>query len=162
VYVVWRDDDSALRKRDVNVLARELVQVVLDAAPYASKRLASEPAGCENRYRVAFPALSVAAHVASVHLSWTPAGPLTWDLDGSRSSVVLTGDRPLRIVIDDKNRDLPQWLVSTTERWLLIHLDPSTSTDDDSLVHGPYSFDFDRVFLLDTRELTCREIGRAP
>jgi len=160
VYVVWRDDDSALWKRDVDVLARELVQVVRDAAPHASKRLASEPAGMENLYRVAFAALSIASHVASVQLSWTPAGPLTWALDGSGSSVVLTGDRPFRTAIDDKNRDLPQWLVSTAERWLLIHLDPSTAIDDDGLVHGPYPFDFDRVFLLDMRERTCREIGQ--
>ena len=160
VHVIWNDDKELLTKSSVT-LGPDLAEVVRGVVADVNARAVAEPAGDLVLYGRDFAGHPLAEYAASISVSWT-LGTTEWDCAGSAASVCLLSGRPLRTIINRKNADLARWTISPAYRWLVLHLDPSTFTDDPAVVSGPYTFDFDRVFLIDTVELTCREIRRTP
>jgi len=156
VHVIWQDDGLDLSRYDSDALARDLADLASELASEAARRAAQEAAGELVLYRNDLPDGPLRQHVACL------SGTTIWDCAGSGESVVLTSQRPLQTIIERKSADLSRWSVRTRERWLLVHLDPTTCTDDPAIIRGPYLAAFDRIFLLDTVELTCRELGCAP
>ncbi len=163
VHVTWMPvtwDDQPKISRHVKALVEALAETTRNVREEATRRAANEVAGdvVIDRGDLSDP---LREYIASLSISWTP-GIVEWGFTGACQSIVLTSPRPVQDIIDRKGADISRWSVCIQERWLVVHLDPSLFTDDPALIEGPYRSQFERVYLLDTVERTCRELGISP